>query len=159
MKTNKKGFTLIELLVVIAIIGLLSTIIMVSLNQARAKARTAAIISHLVAMRTAAELIYDTTGTYDTICDASSDAGIQFRGAFEKSTKVNSSSMCLASNTTGLMASGGVLAVISKDATPNKWAASILLENGKWFCVDYKSSGQEQSSRGIDNSPLDVDCN
>ena len=42
---NKKGFTLIELLVVIAIIGLLSSIAVVSLNGARAKARDAKRVS------------------------------------------------------------------------------------------------------------------
>jgi len=41
MKIKQKGFTLIELLVVIAIIGLLSTMAVVSLNSARAKARDA----------------------------------------------------------------------------------------------------------------------
>jgi len=53
---NKKGFTLIELLVVIAIIGLLSTLAVVSLNGARAKARDARRVSDVKAIQTAIEL-------------------------------------------------------------------------------------------------------
>ncbi|MEK7120169.1 MAG: type II secretion system protein [Patescibacteria group bacterium] len=63
MKKNK-GFTLIELLVVIAIIGLLSTIVLVSLNSARNKAKDVRIKADLAQVRSLAELNADTSNTY-----------------------------------------------------------------------------------------------
>ncbi len=54
MKT--RGFTLIELLVVIAIIGILSAVVLASLNTARSKGKDAAIQSNLESIRSQAEL-------------------------------------------------------------------------------------------------------
>ncbi len=57
---TKKGFTLIELLVVIAIIGILSSIVLASLNSARAKGSDAAVKSAMGSLTTQAALYYDT---------------------------------------------------------------------------------------------------
>ncbi len=61
---NKKGFTLIELLVVIAIIGLLASVVLVSLNSSRAKARDTKAISDFKQITTALGLYYDKYGKY-----------------------------------------------------------------------------------------------
>jgi len=58
------GFTLIELLVVIAIIGLLASIVMVSVNSARAKARDAKRIGDLKNLMLALEMYYDAHDDY-----------------------------------------------------------------------------------------------
>jgi len=63
---KQKGFTLIELLVVIAIIGILATIVMVSLNTARAKARDARRISDIRQLQLALQMYYDANGSYAT---------------------------------------------------------------------------------------------
>jgi prepilin-type N-terminal cleavage/methylation domain-containing protein len=62
MKKYTKGFTLIELLVVIAIIGILSSVVLVSLNTARSKGNDASVKANLGAVRTQAELYYNDAG-------------------------------------------------------------------------------------------------
>jgi prepilin-type N-terminal cleavage/methylation domain-containing protein len=52
----KQGFTLIELLVVISIIGLLSTLAMVALNNARIRSRDAKRLADMNAVSTAMQL-------------------------------------------------------------------------------------------------------
>lgn len=54
--SHPRGFTLIELLVVIAIIGLLSTMAVIQLNDARAKARDAKRISDVKQLATILEM-------------------------------------------------------------------------------------------------------
>ena len=61
---RRRGFTLIELLVVVAIIGILASIIMISVGRARAKSRDAKRKSDLATIQTAAEMLNDDTGSY-----------------------------------------------------------------------------------------------
>lgn len=63
------GFTLIELLVVIAIIGLLSSVVMLSLSNARKKSRDVKRLADLKQIITALDLYYDKYGQYPTTTD------------------------------------------------------------------------------------------
>lgn len=60
----KKGFTLIELLVVIAIIGILSAIVLVSLNSARANSRDGKRLSDIAQLQLALESYFDACKQY-----------------------------------------------------------------------------------------------
>jgi len=83
---KNKGFTLIELLVVIAIIGILSAVVLASLNTARGKGADAAVKSNLNSVRASAELRYDLdSGTYDNVC-----ADITVTRALDEASQVGS---------------------------------------------------------------------
>jgi len=66
--TSTRGFTLIELLVVIAIIGILSSVVLASLNTARDRATNVNIQSNLANTRAEAELFYSFGNTYEGVC-------------------------------------------------------------------------------------------
>ena len=65
---NNSAFTLIELLVVVAIIGLLSSVVMASLNSARGKARDAKRASDVHQLKNALQMYYiDNNGSYPSV--------------------------------------------------------------------------------------------
>ncbi|MEI7620350.1 MAG: FISUMP domain-containing protein [Candidatus Falkowbacteria bacterium] len=66
MKKNKTAFTLIELLVVIAIIGILATISVIALANARAKSRDAKRAGDMKQVQTALELFFNDNNRYPT---------------------------------------------------------------------------------------------
>ncbi len=76
MNKMKRGFTLIELLVVIAIIGVLATLVINNLNDARGRARDLKRKSGLNQLKTALRLYYndyqrypaDANGRYIPLC-------------------------------------------------------------------------------------------
>jgi prepilin-type N-terminal cleavage/methylation domain-containing protein len=124
---NTKGFTLIELLVVIAIIGILSSVVLASLNTARAKGSDAATKANINNARAQAENFYDTYGTYVGVCGP---AGIaqQIAGALSSSGATGTS--------TGL-ASATNISCNGISSPSAAWAVQAPLKtSGVYFCVD-----------------------
>lgn len=83
---KNKGFTLIELLVVIAIIGILASIVISSLSDARNSAKDVAIKTALLEAVKKAEIYFDNNSTYDGVCD---DAEFSTGGLFDQSISDN----------------------------------------------------------------------
>ncbi len=73
---QKKGFTLIELLVVIAIIGLLATLSVVALNNARERARDARRVSDIKQIQTALELYFNAENKYPPSINVTGETNI-----------------------------------------------------------------------------------
>ncbi|MBU6310621.1 prepilin-type N-terminal cleavage/methylation domain-containing protein [Patescibacteria group bacterium] len=76
LRKSPRGFTLIELLVVIAIIGILSAVVLASLNTARVKSRDARRVADLKQLQLALQLFYDANNAYPATLSALTTAYI-----------------------------------------------------------------------------------
>ncbi len=118
---NKKhcGFTLIELLVVIAIIGVLASMVMVSLVGARTRARDTRISANMTQIRNLGEIFMATHGSYTplsptpNLCDSSEVVTLR----------------------TDIMDQGG-RNYLCPTPTAIAYCVEVQLNNDQWWCVD-----------------------
>ncbi|MDP1614925.1 MAG: type II secretion system protein [Methylococcales bacterium] len=137
----KKGFTLVELLVVITIIGILASIVLVSVGGARTRAQDARVISDLNQIRTTAEIIKSAEGNYATVWN---DAGINIL--------INDMS-----------AQGGIS--IMRVSNEAGYCVEVNMAGGKWGCVNSglaiiinSTNNPPCAGNNTTGVPTDVDC-
>ena len=135
------GFTLIELLVVIAIIGILSSVVLASLNTARAKGADAAIKSNVDSARAQAELYYDNGQTYLGVCGALSSA----------------SPGGVLSMKTGATAAGSAQVFCGDTATGWAMSAQLKTNTALYFCTDNTGTSTTRTGVGIVDGTASTD--
>lgn len=136
----QRGFTLIELLVVIAIIGILSSVVLASLNTARGKAANSSIKSNLAGMRAQGEIIYDSASpnSYAGLC---ANANV--------SQALNAAANSLGGTVNTTLGTGGSVTTVTCHvaADGSAWAIEsgfkVLDGTNTRFCVD--STGQAKA--------------
>jgi prepilin-type N-terminal cleavage/methylation domain-containing protein len=138
-QTNTRGFTLIELLVVIAIIGILSSVVLASLNTARGKGVDATVKSNLDQIRTQAEIIYDNASpnSYTGTCSNTTVA-----------SQLSSAANALGGTVDTTIGNAGSATKVSCHESSTAWAVSSGLKNtpANSYCVD--NTGKSETVAG-----------
>ncbi|MBP9816573.1 MAG: type II secretion system protein [Candidatus Pacebacteria bacterium] len=153
-----RGFSLIELLTVIAIIGVLATVIVVSLSAARSKGIDAATKENLNTIRNQAELRHSNLGSYGqqvavqstaiTAAPAYNAAGINFFISDQQANRALAAA--LADGDSGYYAVG---------VNGQSWAVAIETKSvtGYW-CVDSQGTGKVITSTALGGGTAAAVC-
>ena len=165
IRGSEKGFTLIELLVVIAIIGVLSSIVLASLNTARGKGANAAIKGNLANMRAEAEIFYDGAGNYGAAWAAGSacPASIAAANGTMFADKNIYNMITAAATAAGYNSTTAVKCYVNATAGSHAWAVTAPLKTDeviggitmKFWCADSKGNS---SGRATDFATGSTDC-
>ena len=153
MNKHIRGFTLIELLVVIAIIGILASIVLVSLNSARNKGKDARVISDVQQTRLAIESGYNGSFYSDLAQTAGTGAQTNVAGSLLASGPNNTTLTTLATDAT---TQGATLTYRVTTTATNVTSAYALYgslpsqNNSKYFCID--STGKANQNSATNNT-------
>ena len=147
--TNKQsGFTLIELLVVIAIIGVLASVVMVSVEAARSKARDTARRAALNQIQVALELYRNDYGTFQVIGGGHMGGGqgwLSYENGASYATAV-----------TRVLYNGGYLPVpLIEDPTTSPGYMIYICNNGQSYAI----SATLENPTPVDIADIQTSCN
>lgn len=139
IQSADSGFTLVELLVVVAILGILTSVVLVSLGTANTRGKDGAIQANLDSLRTQAQLYYNENGSYSlngtgipasSSCTAANSVFVDSKITQQiiATDSVNGGARSVACN----VAAGGAAYAVY---------AELASTAGAYFCVDSNGIG------------------